>query len=110
MGKRFPLSNQSTRRGDRAAMAERDEARPPLRVYTPGTNEVEGEVLRPGESYYIYDSDEVANWDSEDQFGVVIKRSAGWVCVGEGYLSKVVEDLERRLVRWCDRERRHERR
>ncbi|KAH7914201.1 hypothetical protein BJ138DRAFT_1144338 [Hygrophoropsis aurantiaca] len=65
-------------------------------------------VLRPGESYTIYNSRDILG-NLPVEYELVIGRAGRWVGVSSDYLCGVVERYEQRLVRWWKGVRRRER-
>ncbi|KAH7921820.1 hypothetical protein BV22DRAFT_1106975 [Leucogyrophana mollusca] len=61
-------------------------------------------VLRPGESYTIYNSRDVLGKLPED-YELVVERSAKWTGVSNDYLCGIVELYERRFARWWSGQR-----
>lgn len=61
-------------------------------------------ILRPGESYTIYHSEDILG-NLVPDLDVFIERASRWAGVSGDYLCGVVERYERRLVRWWHNER-----
>ena len=56
----------------------------------------------PGELYTLYSPRDAIGYLPE-KYQVVVNRAARWVGVSEGYLSRVIEKYERRVIRWWAR-------
>ncbi|KAI0719577.1 hypothetical protein C8T65DRAFT_706255 [Cerioporus squamosus] len=80
----------------------------------PGVNmsansiDTKSDVLRPGEQYTIYNTQDILG-SLPDDMELVIARAAKWAGVDDAYVSGVVERFERRVVRWWDNAKRRER-
>lgn len=64
--------------------------------------------LHPGLEYTIYNPQDVLG-SFPDEYKMVLSRGAGRVGVSEDYLSGVIENYERRIVRWWEAEKRRSR-
>lgn len=53
----------------------------------------------PGEYYTVYNPRDGIGYLPK-RYQVVVNRAARWVGVPEGYLSRVIEKYERRVIRW----------
>ena len=61
----------------------------------------EGDVMRGGESYRIYDYRDVAG-TYDEEYLIVIRKVSGWVGVSEEYVSKIIEMFEQRLTKYSN--------
>ncbi|KAJ8481779.1 hypothetical protein ONZ51_g5780 [Trametes cubensis] len=66
------------------------------------------DVLRPGQDYRIYNTQDILGTVPED-LEVVVTRAAKWAGVDEDYVLGVVERFERRVLRWLESAKRKER-
>ncbi|KAH9899892.1 hypothetical protein C8Q73DRAFT_638114 [Cubamyces lactineus] len=66
------------------------------------------DVLRPGQDYRIYNTQDILGTVPED-LEVVVLRAAKWAGVDENYVLGVVERFERRVLRWLESAKRKER-
>jgi RNA polymerase I-specific transcription initiation factor RRN7 len=57
------------------------------------------EGLRPGERHVVYNSRDVGG-SLPEEYEAIIGRAAIWAGVGDQYLCGVVEQFERRIMRW----------
>ena len=64
--------------------------------------------LRPGEQYTIYHTQDILGSLPTD-LELVVSRAAKWAGVDDDYVAAVVERLERRVLKWWDRQQRKER-
>ena len=64
--------------------------------------------LRPGEQYTIYHTRDILGSLPTD-LELVVSRAAKWAGVDDDYVAAVVERLERRVLKWWDRQQRKER-
>ena len=64
--------------------------------------------LRPGEQYTIYHTQDILGSLPAD-LELVVERAAKWAGVDDDYVAAVVERLERRVLKWWDRQQRKER-
>ncbi|RPD67187.1 hypothetical protein L226DRAFT_453418 [Lentinus tigrinus ALCF2SS1-7] len=72
------------------------------------TIDAQSNVLRPGEQYTIYNTQDILGSLPNDM-DLVISRAAKWAGVDDAFVSNVVERFERRVVRWWDNAKRRER-
>ncbi|KIO12719.1 hypothetical protein M404DRAFT_123763 [Pisolithus tinctorius Marx 270] len=99
----FPLSNENVMRSQTVVTSG-----PVTKAGSPmKTNDSEPDILRPGESYTIYHSEDVLG-NVPSELDVIIQRACRWAGVSSDYLCSVVEQYERRLVRWWQAERQYE--
>ena len=85
------------------------EAERPLRAFkTANDIRADEDVLRPGEQYAIYNTQDILGSLPED-LEFVIGAAARWAGVESTYVLGVVERFERRIARWWDTTRRKER-
>ena len=77
-----------------------DDARPVMTATRTLGGELETNVnkLRAGESYRVYNAQDVFG-RLPDRYAIVLSRAACWAGVSEDELSEVIERFERRLVR-----------
>ena len=61
----------------------------------------EGDVIRGGESYKIYDYLDVGG-TYDEEYWMVMSKVSEWVGVSEEYVSKIVEMFERRLTKYSN--------
>jgi len=66
------------------------------------------EHLRPGQAYPVYSSRDVLGTLPEG-FEELLKHGASWIMVDEGFVCRVLEMFERRLLRWWTLKKRHRR-
>ncbi|KAI0650789.1 hypothetical protein C8Q79DRAFT_1007021 [Trametes meyenii] len=66
------------------------------------------DVLRPGQNYHIYNTQDILGTVPPD-LELVVNRAAKWAGVDDDYVLGVVERFERRLVRWIETVKRKER-
>ncbi|KIM68791.1 hypothetical protein SCLCIDRAFT_13532 [Scleroderma citrinum Foug A] len=95
----FPLTNEGRQQGA-VGKDLMTNALPSIKV-----NHDKPGILRPGESYTIYHSDDILG-NLVPDLDVLMERASRWAGVSCDYLCTVVERYERRLVRWWHTERR----
>ncbi|KAI9063267.1 hypothetical protein FKP32DRAFT_1572264 [Trametes sanguinea] len=66
------------------------------------------EVLRPGQGYHIYNTQDILG-TVPDELDAVVSRAAQWAGVDQDYVLGVVERFERRVMRWLESVKRKER-
>lgn len=93
----FPLTNEG--RPGAVEKTSLTNALPSIKV-----NRDQPGILRPGESYTIYHSEDILG-NLVPDLDVFIERASRWAGVSGDYLCGVVERYERRLVRWWHNER-----
>ena len=102
----FPL------RGESEPIASKPLEDANIPSYTPfktlNSVDADGEELRPGEQYTIYNTQDILG-TLPDDLDLIISAAARWAGVEPVYVSGVVERLERRTARWWDVLRRKER-
>ena len=61
----------------------------------------EGDMIRGGESYKIYDYLDVGG-TYDEEYWMVMRKVSEWVGVSEDYVSKIIEMFERRLTKYSN--------
>jgi len=103
LGDHFPIARRNSVH-EAAPTIEEAPGYPKCRSNKPHKDDDEKHVMRPGESYTIYNSLD-AFGTSAEEYELVVSRAARWVAVTENFLSRVVEKFERRVVRWWNIEK-----
>lgn len=64
----------------------------------------EENAVLPGQAYTIFKARDVLGTLPEE-YELVVGRASRWAGVPEGYLCRVVERFERRIMRWWERQK-----
>ena len=91
-----------------ASSASPHDERPHFTFTTANTVNSEEGILKPGEEYPIYNTQDILGVLPHD-LELVVSTTARWAGVEPTYVSGVVERFERRIARWWDLLRRKER-
>lgn len=105
----FPLHQSTTAPTHRDALpaSSAAQANPAATAALPGISlpsstqptNTKSSTLHTGQSYAVYSSSDILGTVPED-FEVIVLRAACWTGVDEEFIFSVVENLERRFVRW----------
>ncbi|KAI0677598.1 hypothetical protein C8Q78DRAFT_960540 [Trametes maxima] len=102
----FPLSERPP---SPSPHSDTDDTTPAAR-HAMNANEIDdgSDVLRPGQNYHIYNTQDILGTVPPD-LELVVNRAAKWAGVDDDYVLGVVERFERRLMRWLETVKRKER-